>query len=316
MPVTRVTRSQKKNQESIIQNIPSKERKKIEKTILQLQSMYRGKKTRKNLPKITKDIEVYKEKKYKESIGPKYYKTLKELSGEKVNKIISTIFTNYKIDDEDVKKILVSNILLDKSVNEIDTILSIIITIYKDKLKLINQMTNILDTIISYSIYPSSADDEEIDLIEEDSFYEKAKLRNKISNLSQEYNKINNFFNKIKEILIKILKIINSEKDVNVLNFLDLLNIDWYDELDKSESYGSTLQLNEKINFTKKNIITYKEKAFDKISNLLIEKISKDENIKIMIDEIASLYSNVIETYDNYKKLSIKKNSKNSTRRR
>jgi hypothetical protein len=68
--------------------------------------MYRGRKTRKNLPKITKDIEAYKEKKYKESIGPKYYKTLKELSGEKVNKILSGIFTNYKIEDEDVKKIL------------------------------------------------------------------------------------------------------------------------------------------------------------------------------------------------------------------
>ena len=41
---------------------------------------------------------------------------------------------------------------------------------------------------------------------------------------------------------------------VNVLNFLDLLNIDWYEELDKSESYrnNSTFELDEKINFVKK----------------------------------------------------------------
>ena len=54
MPTTRVTRSQKKQQKSIVEKLSSKDRKKIEKTILQLQSIYRGKKTRKNLPKITK----------------------------------------------------------------------------------------------------------------------------------------------------------------------------------------------------------------------------------------------------------------------
>lgn len=317
MPTTRVTRSQKKQQESIIEKLSSKDRKKIEKTILQLQSIYRGKKTRKNLPKITKDIEAYK-KKYKESIGPKYYKTLKELSGEKVNKIITAIFINYKIEDEDVKKLLVSNILLDKSLNEIDTILSILITIYKYKLKLLNEMSNNLNRIISYSIYPSSADEEEREIINEEFFYEKAKLRDKISNIAQEYNKVNIFFNKIKELLIKILKLINADNFVNVLNFLDLLNIDWYEELDKSESYrnNSTFELDEKINFVKKNILTYKEKAFNKISNILQEKLSKSQNIKMIIDEIANHYNNVIQLNDKYKELTTIKKSKKSTRRR
>lgn len=318
MPTTRVTRSQKKQQESIVEKLSSKDRKKIEKTILQLQSIYRGKKTRKNLPKITKDIESYKEKKYKESIGPKYYKTLKELSGEKVNKIISSIFTNYKLEDEDVKKLLVSNILFDKSLNEIDTILSILITIYKYKLKLLNEMSNNLNTINSYSIYPSSADEEEREIIDEEFFYEKAKLRDKISYIAQEYNKVNNFFNKIKELLIKILKLINADNFVNVLNFLDLLNIDWYEELDKSEPYrnNSTFELDEKINFVKKNILTYKEKAFNKISNILQEKLSKSQNNKIIIDEIANDYNNVIQLNDKYKELITIKKSKKSTRRR
>lgn len=318
MPTTRVTRSQKKQQESIVEKLSSKERKRIEKTILQLQSIYRGKKTRKNLPKITKDIEAYKEKKYKESIGPKYYKTLKELSGEKVNKIISSIFTNYKIEDEDVKKLLVSNILFDKTLNEIDTILSSLITIYKYKLKLVNEMSNNLNTIISYSIYPSSADEEEREIIDEEFFYEKAKLRDKISNIAQEYNKVNIFFNKIKELLIKILKLINADDFVNVLNFLDLLNIDWYEQLDKSDSYrnNSTFELDEKINFVKKNFLTYKEKAFNKISNILQEKLSKSQNIKIIIDEIANHYNNVIQLNDKYKELTTIKKSKKSTRRR
>jgi len=264
MPSARITRSQKKQQESIVEKLSSKDRKKIEKTVLQLQSIYRGKKTRKNLPKITKDIEAYKEKKYKESIGPKYYKTLKELSGEKVNKIISGIFTNYKIEDEDVKKLLVSNILFDKTLNEIDTILSILITIYKYKLKLLNEMSNNLNTILSYSIYPSSADEEEREIIDEDFFYEKAKLRDKISYIAQEYNKVNIFFNKIKELLIKILKLINADNFVNVLNFLDLLNIDWYEELDKSESYrnNSTFELDEKINFVKKKYSNIQRESF------------------------------------------------------
>lgn len=318
MPTTRIMRSQKKQQESIVEKLSSKERKNLEKTILQLQSIYRGRKTRKNLPKITKDIEAYKEKKYKESIGPKYYKTLKELSGEKVNKIISNIFTNYKIEDEDVKKIIVSNILFDKSLNEIDTILSILIAIYKFKLKLLNEMSNKLNTIISYSIYPSSADEEEREIIDEEFLYEKAKLRDKISNIAQEYNKVNIFFNKIKDLLIKILKLINVDNFVNILNFLDLLSINWYEELDKSEPYrnNSTFELDEKINFVKKNILTYKEKAFNKISNILQEKLSKSQNIKIIIDEIANHYNNVIQLNDKYKELITVKKSKKLTKRR
>jgi len=179
-------------------------------------------------------------------------------------------------------------------------------------------MSNNLTTIINYSIYPSSADEEEREIIDQDFFYEKAKLRDKISYIAQEYNKVNNFFNKIKELLIKILKLINADNFVNVLNFLDLLNIDWYEELDKSESYrnNSTFELDEKINFVKKNILTYKEKAFNKISNILQEKLSKSQNNKIIIDEIANDYNNVIQLNDKYKELFTIKKSKKSTRRR
>ena len=65
-----------------------------------------------------------------------------------------------------------------------------------------------------------------------------------------------------------------------------------------------------------KNILTYKEKAFNKISNILQEKLSKSENIKIIIDEIANHYNNVIQLNDNYKELTTIKKSKKSTRRR
>ena len=59
------------------------------------------------------------------------------------------IITNYKIEDEDVKKLLVSNILLDK---------------------LLNEMSNNLTRIINYSIYPPSTYEEEREIIDEEFF--------------------------------------------------------------------------------------------------------------------------------------------------
>lgn len=319
MSSTRVTRSKRKKQEDLLDKLSPNKKDLLQKNVLKLQSIYRGKKTRKNLSKITKDIELYKEKKYKESIGPKYYKTLKELSGEKVNKIISNIFSKFEIQDEDSKKMLISNILLDKAVNEIDDILSIIINIYKEKLKLITKLSGKLNMLIGYSIYPSSADEEEIELINEEYFLPKQQLRDEMSYLFQDYNKINIIFDKIKDLLIKILELLGDyHKNIKIKKFIDLLKIDWYEELDKSDLYRnrSIFELDKKKNFVKKNLLILKQDALKAIINLLEEKLQESGNIKLIIDKIAIIYNNILSLNESVKEKPVSKKSKKTNKRR
>jgi len=65
-------------------------------------------------------------------------------------------------------------------------------------------------------------------------------------------------------------------------DFLDLLNIDWYEELDKSESYrnNSTFELDEKINFVKKTFLHIKRKLLTKYQIYYKKNYLKVEIIK------------------------------------
>ena len=88
----------------------------IDKKIIKLQSVFRGKQTRKNMEKIKRDLIKKKEKRKLELIGPKFNKTLLELPLPLLEKLIKSILASLDIRDTEVPNHILQYIITQKSV--------------------------------------------------------------------------------------------------------------------------------------------------------------------------------------------------------
>lgn len=92
---SKLSRTQKKQLEkdldTLLQSLSKQgiTEKNIADKITKLQAVTRGRFTRKRLPEKIKSIEKYREKKFAESIGPKFYKTLTEIPPQLLDKLLS-----------------------------------------------------------------------------------------------------------------------------------------------------------------------------------------------------------------------------------
>ena len=201
---TRVSRTQKKQLEKDLNSLVSSLadtgilKPDIDKHVTKLQAVTRGRRTRKHLPEKIKSIEKYRERKFTESIGSKFYKTLSEIPPQLLDKLLSKTIEKYNIEDTEVKNTLVATILGEKYSNQFNTIVDIIIEINKHIIKYLREWSRHLGQIISYSIYPSSADEDERDMIDEDFRDVKMQLRDKISDVARKLLPLLDIRNKIK----------------------------------------------------------------------------------------------------------------------
>ena len=322
---SRLSRKQKKDLESAFENIidklSSSKKSKLSKTMSKIQAITRGKQTRKRFPEYKIKILEQQQKKLKESIGPKYFKTLQEIPPTLLNKLLNKILEQYEIPDNEVKELLIISIISSNVSNNFNNSIENLFELKKTILKYCQQLSTYVGQINSYGIYPSSADEEEREFINDEFRDVIYRIREKMRDLSVDFNKFLIFRERILKELNKILKIVTSEsKDSKIFDdFIKEIDIDWYEEIDKAESYrtNSTYKLDLKIeNLRKqlpKNIESVKQSFERLIKNKLI--YTKDEMSRLF-DIIGPIYNSTTSIDSTYSEFSELMESKKKSKSR
>lgn len=330
---SRLSRKQKKDLESAFENIidklSSSKKSKLSKTMSKIQAITRGKQTRKRFPEYKIKLLEQQQKKLKESIGPKYFKTLQEIPPTLLNKLLNKILEQYEIPDDEVKELLIISIITSNVSKNLNNSIENLFELKKTILKYCQQLSNYVGQINSYGIYPSSADEEEREIIDDEFRDVIYRIREKMRDLSVDFNKFLIFRERILKELNKILKIVTSEsKDSKIIDdFIKEMDIDWYEEIDKAESYrtNSTYKLDLKIENLKKQLPKNIENVKQSFERLIKNKLiyTKDEMSRLFdiigpiynsTTSIDSTYSEFSELMESKKKL--KSKLKTSSRRR
>ena len=325
----RISRKQKKDLESAFENIidklSSSNKTKISKTMAKIQGITRGKITRKNFSKLKLKLLKEKEKKMKELFGPINFKTLQEIPIPLLEKLLSKVFENYNLEDNEVKNMLIMSIAASKMSVNFGKSLKNIVKIQELILNHCQKLADILDKIIYFAsdnIYPSSDDEDQRAYHMEVAHYESEKYRAKMAKLHTDLDKLLIIRDKILKDLNNIFKIISiKDKDSNdnkfLKEFINILSIDWLKEFDNADLHknSDTSNINLKIDECKKFLKTTISRVEIDFETLLKNKLifAKDELSEI-VDMTGPIYdsiTNIDFNIDNYfKEIRLKKSRK------
>ena len=313
---SRLSRRQKKELETDLNSLVSSladigiSKSDIDNNITKLQAVMRGRATRKRLPEKIKSIEKYRERKLKESIGPKFFKTLTEIPPQLLDKLLTKTIEKYNIQDTEIKDTLVATIVGDRYAEQFNTIVDIIIEINKHIIKYLREWSRHLGQIINYSIYPSSADEDEREMIDQDFRDVKMQLRDKISDVARKLIQLIAIRDNIKTEYDKILSMLTTGKSdiATPLNiFINSVNIDWLEEFDKADMYRSNTvyHVDNKIDEMQKISPEYGETAKvyfgQAVSATLV--LTANKNYDKFASNFNKSFENVNKQYDKYKTL-------------
>ena len=319
---TRTSRAQTKQlsdaYDLIIKELTYDNREKLNKSMSNFQKNFRQKlKNKKNKTKKEKKVPNYK--------SSEYYKTLEEIPAPLLNKLLSKIYENFELKDDEAKNLLMKSILASGISNIFNKSLDNILELNQTILKYCKEGTRYLGQIQNYSNYPSSADEDERERIEYEFRPVKQGFRDKMSNVFYKLNQLLFMRDNIVTQLNNIIEVIdNTDEDSKIFrNFIDIINIDYDEEFDKAESYrnNSTYALNLKIDDLKKELPNTIEKVKNCLERLLKTKLifSKDGGttmyafIKSINDAITSM-NNTIVHFEKFLEESNKKTSSRKSR--
>lgn len=321
---TRISRAQIKQlsdaYDDIIKKLSSSDREKLNKTMSKFQKTFKQKLQDKKTK--SKKTPAYK--------SSKYYKTLQEIPAPLLDKILSKINEKYELKDDEAKNLLMKTILASNVSNVFNKSLDNILEFNKTILNYCKQACKYLSDIQSYSMYPSSADEEEREIIDDEYRPVKQSLRDKMGNVFFNLNKLLIMRNNIVTQLDNILKIIdNKDYDSKIYkDLIDNLNIDYYQEFNNAELYngGRSFNLDDKIEKLRKELPEIFKKVKISFERLLKTKLiySKDE-VTTMYSIVGSIFDATtfidytlaqFEKFLELKKLNKKSKSKASTSRR
>ena len=318
---SRLTRRQKGEEKealetiynSIMQELSSSKKSNLNTTIRKIQTKFREKmRERKNKSKSKR------EKKYKSS---DYYKTLEELPPQLLDKILTKITDKYEIRDDDVKNMVLVSILYSNTKKQINEILNIIKEFHNDILKCLINRLDYLGQIHAIERGDSSADEEENEMIQDEFYEEKMKLREKMEQQGGILVKLLNNRDEIMRELAKIMKIIDStNSDYKYIeNFVKEFATDWLLELDKIEFNSLSHQTRIKMEDDKRDLSAKMKMIEEKMLGLLREKMFYSEGASASIlGIIKDSHDKITEVYNKYKAklVSEKKSRASSSRRR
>ena len=287
---SRISRTQTKELSDaykiIIEELSSDEKEKLIKVMNKFQKTFKQKLQDKKTK--SKKTPVYK--------SSKYYKTLEEVPAPLLDKILNKINEKFEIKDDEAKNLLMKTILASSVSNVFNKSLDNILEFNKTILNYCKQACKYLSDIQSYSMYPSSADEEEREIIDDEYRPVKQSLRDKMGGVFFNLNKLLIMRNNIVTQLNNILKIIDNKDDDSKIykDLIDNLNIDYLEEFDKSELYngGSTYDLDDKIAKLRKEL----PEIFEKVK-ISFERLLKTKLI-LSKDDITTMYSIVGSIYD------------------
>ena len=290
---SRISRAQTKQvsdaYDIIIKELSSLDREKLEKlnkTMSKFQKTFKQKLQDKKTK--SKKTPVYK--------SSKYYKTLQEIPAPLLDKILNKINEKFEIKDEDAKHLLMNTILASSVCNVFNKSLDKILEFNKTILNYCKQACKYLNDIQNYSMYPSSADEEERQIIDDDFRPVKKSLRDKIAGVFLNLNKLLIMRNNIVTQLDIILKIIDNKDDdsKSYKDLIDNLNIDYYEEFNDAElcNGGRAFKLDDKIEKLRQELPNIFEEVKINFERLLKTKLVYSKG------DVTTLYSIVGSIYD------------------
>lgn len=319
----------------IVLNLTSPEKEKLITPLTKLQAKTRGNKIRNNFSNIKIKLLKDKEKLFKESIGPKFYKTLQEIPIPLLDKILNNIFKNSTLSQDSyvIKIFLIARIKTSKIIQELNVILDNINEIQIKIFKYLNKYIECLDyIIINRNRHGSSDDEDEIESIHRDYLNNVESYRPKMIAIATILHSIFTFKNKIIQNLINIFNLVDdfTSKDNNEIlqekkiieEFLKNLNRNWYLELNKCHEEESTNTHNSVL-YTeiKSNLQDFKnslpntiEKVKSSFDTLFINKFVLVLNNDKIISEFERNKGEIFTQYEQYKQyLSFIKEKKKKT---
>lgn len=294
---TRKTRAQTKElsdaYDLIIKEISSSHKDKLNKNMTIFQNTFRQKLHDKKTKLSSKKVRKYNSPIY---TNPVYYKTLEELPAKLVDKLLSQIPQMAK--DDDAKNLLINAVLASNASNLFKKSMDNIFEFNKTILKYCKE----IKSIHINDDYPSSADEEEREMIDDRFRDINQNLREKKTILYRNLNYILVLKENIVTQLNNILKIINNKDDDTKIieNFINFINIVPTNNLFTT---NTSYFLNLKIKDLKKKISYNIEKAKDSFEKLLKTKLifSKDKST-ITKDIISPIYDNISSIDESFSK--------------
>ena len=287
---SKISRSQTKQLSDayniIIKELSSLEREKLNKTMSKFQKTFKQKLQDKKTK--SKNTLVYK--------SSKYFKTLQEVPEALLDKILNKINEKLEIKDDEANNLLTKTILALSVCNVFNKSLDKILEFNKTILKYCKEACKYLSEIQSYSMYPSSAHEEERKIIDDEFRPLKQSLRDKMGGVFFYLNKLFIIRNNIVTQLDQILKIIDNKDDDSKIykDLINNLNIDYYEEFNNAELYnrGRSFYLDDKI----EKLRQYLPNIFEKVK-ISFERLLKTKLIYSK-DNITNFYSIVVSIYD------------------
>ena len=325
---TRLSRTQKnqlqKDLDDLVKNLNQQgiTKKDISTKITRIQALTRGRKTRKNLPEKIKYIEKYREKKFAESIGPKFYKTLTEIPRQLLDKLLSKTIEKYNIQDTEVKDIIVASIVGDKYSKQFNKIIDNIVEINGHIIKYAREWSSNLGKIFRDIIYPSSADEDERAMIDDDFRNIEIQHLNKIRDVNRKLLPLLGIRNKIKTEYDKIFSLLSTDKSVGdtPLNiFINLIDVDWLEDFKKADiARDDTIyHLDNKIDDIQKLTPQYAEIAKVYFEQAISAKLvlTNSEDFNKISDNLNISFKNIHKQYTDYKTHHVAQKSKTKSRK-
>ena len=293
---SRLSRQQKSKLESdltnLIQNLirEGTTQNSIERKVSKLQSLVRGKQTRKNMDKIKMQILKKKEKKYKELIGPKFNKTLLELPLPILEKLINSIVAQLNIEDVEVSKHVINYILSIKTSDQIKYIIDRIINNQKKIHKLVKEYLKYLQNVLNYTTYPSSADEEQIERIQFDFAGDIDTAQRNMRDIQYQLNKLIRLRKTLMDKFLNLLILIDiSPDDPQIEPFINYCNTNW-EEFLSVESFSSMFKTREKIYEIESYFKKYINSLLDYLLDKLYQKLVITSNTSDLFTNINSIY--------------------------
>tara|TARA_B100000780_G_scaffold130602_1_gene91550 strand:+ start:1292 stop:2299 length:1008 start_codon:yes stop_codon:yes gene_type:complete len=292
---TRITRTQTKQlsdaYDLIIKKLSSSHKDKLNKNMSIFQNTFRVKLHDKKSK--SKKVSKYNSPVY---TNPVYYKTLEELPSTLVDKLLSKIPQFIK--DDEAKNLLINAILASKVSNVFNKSMDNIFEFNKTILK----YCKVIKSIHINDDYPSSADDEEREIIDDRFRDINQNLREKKIMVYTNLNHVLVLKENIVTQLDNILKILNNKDDDSKIieNFINLINIVPTNNLFTT---NTSYFLNLKIEDLKKKASYDIEKAKNSFERLLKTKLifSKDKST-IMNGIIRPIYDSTSSIDDSFSK--------------
>tara|TARA_B110001452_G_scaffold267448_1_gene277356 strand:+ start:1 stop:1050 length:1050 start_codon:yes stop_codon:yes gene_type:complete len=297
--------------DSIMDELSSVRKSKLNKTFTKLQRNFRKKLQEKKSKSKSKKVAKYK--------SSKFYKTLEELPANLLDKILTKITDKYEIKDDDVKNMVIITILYSNVEKQIPEILNIVKDFHNNILKCLIKWLDYLGQIRTIERGDSSADEEENENIQMEFHGEKMKLREKMGEQGNILGKLLNNRDKIMQELAKIMKIIDSKNSdyKYIEDFIKEFAKDWFNELEKfqDQSYQSSV----KIEDDKRELAAKMRTVEEKMLVLLREKILYSEGANLsLLGTIKDSSDKIIDVQNKYneKLVSEKKSRASSSRSR